>query len=366
MLTSADPQQTIKPKFSVPTIDKKITAVNGTPINEENGATTATAVGGDTVTFKVTSAVPDMRGYSSYKFIIHDTMDDSLTYDAFTSFKINGNSVATNGENGVTLTANSSSQDITLTINDLKNADLNALKGQTIELVYTAKINEKAAPDTAEKNTVYLEYSNNPYAEGTGTTPKKVVKIYDFSLDVLKHVKDHTEQPLQNATFVLFKEGTSSSNIQYYKASNNGGKADWTADQLKDNAVPSEALELTTNSSGNLSPNFNNLPEGTYYLKETKAPDGYNLLDAPVKVTITLGDPDASGVITEVIYNDGAEHKVSLGEETATHVVNVANSTGTELPETGGIGTTIFYIVGGALMIGALVLLLTKKKMANK
>lgn len=338
----------VKAKAEVPDIDKVI--VNADSANGGEGKGTAQDVG-STVNFKVTSKVPAMDGYDTYTYIVNDTMSAGLTFNNDVAVTIGGTvytdfTVAQNG------------QSFTITFNNFINQKANA--GKNIVITYSATINENALTTDKETNTVNLEYSNNPNDDSSkGKTPDKIVYVYDFDIVVDKYTGDETSGTrLAGAKFVLYK--TENGKKLYYFYNGTDKKVQWV--ELADDAAVAAAVtagtitQVVTESNGTAK--FQGLDSGTYYLHETEAPAGYNLLKEDVQVTITA------------TYNtDG-----TLASSSATSTNNgqyqqtqkIENKSGTELPSTGGMGTTIFYVVGSILVLAAVVLLITKKRMGNR
>lgn len=301
------------PKGSVPTVGKEVV---------DNDANI-----GDTVTFILTATMPsNIDEYDTYKVIFHDTLSSGLTYVSITSVVVNGKTLTADD-----YTADHESGELTVTIADVVKYDVT--KDSTVVVTYTATLNSGAIIGSAgNPNTVYLEYSNNPNTGGegdTGYTPPEEVKVYTWKIPVFKYTGTNT--PLAGAGFTLYDEGvavklTKVGDSNVYKVDPNG-----------------TVTEITTGSGGRFE--IEGLEQGTYVLKETNTPAGYNTCD---DVTVVIG---ANGTLTQ----DGD----------ATTEVSIQNNAGTVLPETGGVGTTIFYIVGGILVLAAVVLLVTKKRMQN-
>jgi fimbrial isopeptide formation D2 family protein/LPXTG-motif cell wall-anchored protein len=365
IVTNEDPNPVAKPKAGIPTLDKKITKVQeGT--TEQTGAVldaqgqAAVAKVGSTVSYEIDSIVPDMTGYTKYTFTIGDTITAGLDY-VKTSFKIKyGDGTATE----VTPTFKDSDKKFELTIPkatlDLYNA------GTAITLTYDCTVNDSALSYDYENNTANLTYSRNPYDDTEkDTTPDKKTYVIDLNIDVDKVAENASGKKLDGAEFQLYRlNGTTE---EYYKWDTTNKKVTW---------VTSGGDTFTTDATGKLTNQIQGLDKGEYYLKETKAPVGYNPLSAPVKVTITAA-ANGTGTTdsTQVTYTataDGANVKVDNGTvdltsaQTAAQPVAVAtivNNSGTILPSTGGIGTTIFYVVGSILVVGAGVLLVTRRRM---
>lgn len=212
-----------------------------------------------------------------------------------------------------------------------------SLVGQYVFITYSATVNEKAVA-RIEKNTATLTYSNDPTDHTSHGTRTDEEKVYSAKILIDKYEDKNTAVKLEGASFVLYKETTEggATTTRYYQYDKTDNAVKWVADKK-------DATEVTTDDKG--AAEFIGLKDGTYYLLETAAPAGYNLLKDPVKVTIA----DANAV-----------------EAALTHKVEVANNTGAELPSTGGPGTTLFYILGGVLAVSAAVLLITKRRMRGE
>lgn len=248
---------------------------------------------------------------------------------------------------------------------------LNAIKdgkmveGNTLYTYYTGILNEKAKVynDGKQDNKAYLEYSNNPHDnKTTNKTPEKVVYDWTFKMGV-KKVDGADGTPLTDAKFVLSKNGNCS-----LGTIGDDGTPSTTTDliNLIENSDGSYTVApagyngsvVNVMTAGDIT--INGLDDATvYYLYETKAPAGYNRLTAAVRFEITATYSDAGDNCTSVTatVNNDVQSSVS---------VNVRNNKGSTLPSTGGIGTTLFYVIGGGLMAVAAVLLVTKKRMNNK
>ena len=336
---------TVAAKAETPTIDKVI--VNADSANGGEGKGTAQDVG-SVVNFKLTSKVPAMDGYDTYTYIVNDTMSAGLTFNNDVKVTIGGTeyedfTVAQNG------------QSFTITFNNFINQKVNA--GKDIVITYSATINENALTTDKETNTVNLEYSNNPNDNTSkGKTPDKTVYVYDFDIVIDKYTGDETTGArLAGAKFVLYKAVDSKKLYYFYNETSD--KVEWV--ELADDAAVTAAIkagtitEVTTDATG--AAKFQGLDTGTYYLHETEAPAGYNLLKEDVTVTITA-EYGEDGQIT-------SSSAISSNNGQYQQIQKIENKAGATLPSTGGMGTTIFYVLGGILVVGAVVLLVTKKRM---
>lgn len=336
---------TVKAKAETPSIDKVI--VNADSANGGEGKGTAQDVG-SVVNFKLTSKVPAMDGYDTYTYIVNDTMSAGLTFN-------NDVAVTIDGVTYTDFTVAQNGQSFTITFNNF--IDQKAKAGKDIVITYSATINENALTTDKEKNTVNLEYSNNPNDNTSkGKTPDRIVYIYDFDIVIDKYVDDKAgDEPdtrLAGAKFVL---KNASGAYYYYNKTNK--KVEWV--NLADDAAVTAAIkagtitEVTTDSNG--AAKFQGLDSGTYYLHETEAPAGYNLLknDVEVTITATYGDDGQITSSSATSTNNGQYQQVQ----------QIENKSGATLPSTGGMGTTLLYIIGAILVVGAGVLLVARRRM---
>ncbi|MCD8217182.1 MAG: SpaH/EbpB family LPXTG-anchored major pilin [Clostridiales bacterium] len=347
-ILSVTDSETIEVKNETVTVDKEI--VDGTT---ESG-TSASA--DDTITFQLTGTLPDadtLSTYDTYKYVFHDTLSDNLTY-VMGSYEVkvvcgtdeyvlkSGSAYAAGAG---TYATGTDSLMITFS-NILKSLecedgsyisilDLMTTGDVSIVVTYDATLNAGAEAGTAETNTVYIEYSNNPNTDGTGKTTEDKVYVYTFNLNVDK--VDENEDPLAGAGFTLYKMNESGEYVQ----------------------VGSEIV-VTGNATDGYTAAFEDLGAGSYKLEETTTPTGYNTID-PITFTITA-TYGADGTI-ESLSCDNSDVTVTVTNSTLS--TTVVNNTGVELPSTGGIGTTIFYIIGGVMVAGAVVLLITRKRMKS-
>lgn len=314
-LNSSSPNVTVQEKNGKPTIDKKIIE-NNTPV--ENN----TAGIGDYVQFKLTVNVIDGKPTN---YVIHDKMSAGLTFVNTTEHPV----VVNVGSRTLTSTEYSFKDTITDGCTfELKINDDILQPNDVVTVTYYGQVNSSAVINGDNTNEAKLTYGT----DGNSTWEKTTTKVFGFK--VFKHAGTDTDHLLPGAEFRLYKTVDETT---YYAKFDNGLLTGWTTD------ATATGVTMTSNSDSALV--LNGLDAGTYYLEETKAPDGYNKLTDPVTVTIT---------------EDG---KVN---ETTNGTVYVSNNAGATLPSTGGMGTTLFYVIGGGLMVAAVVLLVTKKRMENK
>ena len=331
------------PKSSQPTVQKKVKDTNDSVADSTTDwQDSADYDIGDNVPFQLKATLPkNVTAYDTYKVVFHDTLSQGLTY--------NNDAVVKIGDNIVTGSFTQSYEGTTLTFSCDDVKALGAGNESVITIEYTAKLNEKAKFGAeGNPNEVYLEYSNNPNNSGTGDnetgeTPKDKVIVFTYKTVINKVDKDNN--PLPKAAFTLQKKI-------------NG---QWT-----DIKTIGPGNETTTFS-------FEGLDDGDYQLIESTTPDGYNTME-PIQFSISaeheidsanpqlkkLNDKTETGIlkIGEIDF------KVNPSEGSLS--ANVVNYQGATLPETGGIGTTIFYVVGAVLVIGAGVLFVTKRRMSAR
>lgn len=344
---TTDKEVTINEKNGAPTVDKEVLEDSTNTYGKGNDADV-----GDTVTFRATIKVTDG---DPKNYVLHDKMSDGLTFKGITSV------TRTNAGTSTSDTLNENThytlkQGAGVTVDPNCTFELafkeNVLKPNDVVVVeYTAVINEKAViGSTGNPNEATLEYKDGTRGTSSST------KTYTWKIDIYKYFQDSagTKKPLKDATFVLYRQN-SSNTPEYAKIS---------ADKIEWGTEKEQATPLTSDKEGKIA--ISRLDADTYYLEETKAPTGYNPLTSPIEIKIehsTMNETSASATIT---------YKQQGTEDSATNItstenrVEVENKTGTTLPSTGGMGTTLFYVLGGGLMVAAIVLLVTKKRMENK
>lgn len=289
---------------------------------------------GQTVNYTITGKVPDYTGFTAYTYLIADEMSEGLTFKKDVKVTVDG--VDKTSDCTVSYDVNSDANKFTISVPVL---DKQYEIGAEIKVTYSAVVNEKAVAKV-ERNKATLTYSNDPTtSETTETTPEEE-PVYSAKIVIDKYAADGTDtsKKLAGAQFILYKLDKDGKTKQYYKWNDTDEKVEWVSS--KDNAT-----SKTTNDKGEAS--FDGLADGTYYLEEIAAPAGYNLLKDPVEVKVDG---------TNATVTDTSSLTVTKG---------IANQTGAVLPSTGGIGTTIFYVLGGLLVVGAAVLLVTKKRMSS-
>lgn len=331
---------TIEEKNGVPSVDKKVSSTE-----TRNYDTSNTASIGDTVYFKTTiTAQPGAQNY-----VLHDKMTEGLTFDQ-NSVNVSLHKNAQNTDRDLSKTTDYSVETTNLESTDPKcTFHVNFIPtfcdsleaNDIITVTYSATLNENAVIGNVDKNTneTWLKYGDSQSTQPKTTTTKT------FEMNVFKYTENKTDKTkkdgLPGAVFTLSKksDGTepikltkTNENSNIYKVNNNGTITD-----------------ITTPGDGKFT--IQGLGAGTYYLTEIKQPDGYNKLAKSVKVEI-----DVNGAIT-------VDGKLITGVD---KLVKVENKSGTVLPSTGGTGTTMIYLIGGALVLGSGVVLVTKRRVKNK
>lgn len=388
----------VDPKTGVPEIEKKVWDVNdteGTAANTDNDNKWSDSADhdiGDIVKYKITIKLPEnLSAYEKYQLVVTDTMSKGLTYKETTSVTYKKNSAEYVGivieaqtvSNATLEGEYTEGSQYTWTIN-LENVSFtdsvkwNELTEVVIE--YTCELNENAKIGSAgNPNKIDLIYSNNPNnTSDTGKTPEDKVIVFTYQFDVSK--VDGDNQPFSGAEFDLYKQvtkdeavsstaddGTETLNDKYSKTDD--GKY-W---KLVKHIVPVEVKDGETVTA--YTDTVKGIDDGTYKLVETLTPAGYNTAEDIVFTITAKHSATADNPIlielksgNDQVVVDGLKNGYTYAEKTAESTdgilaTSVVNKSGSTLPETGGIGTTIFYVLGGLLAVGAAILLITKKRM---
>ena len=322
-LNTANPEVTIEDKNKKPTVEKKI--VEGDQLADKNSANI-----GDAVNFKTT--ITAQAG--AKKYVLHDTMSGSLTFNDDVVVTYNGNVLNDSDDYTVTKPgADGWTFDVTF-----KDSFLNKLgANDKIEVTYSATVNDNAVVKDPMTNKTHLTYGDKNTETNKPETTTKT-----FGIPVFKYTNVNT--PLAGAEFILSTDPNCVDDTKNLKFTKN------TEGKYRYDKTGSTTLTSLDKGRDKGRIDVEGLKAGTYYLKETKAPDGYNLLKKPVTITI-----DSEGKI----YVDGSG-EVNNGD------VRVQNNSGTLLPNTGGVGTTMIYLIGGALVLGSGVVLATKRRVKGK
>ncbi len=318
---------------------------------------------GDTVTYQLTSKVPDMTGYNSYTFKFTDTLSKGLDLKAILSVKV-GDTELKAGKTGdntylPTYTTNDNgTHTLTISFNEFYNNFKNRT-GETITVVYTATLNKNAVigmnPNT---NKAVVEYSNDPATNGTGKSEPSIVDVHTFNFTIFKYyLKGETQTGLANAEFELYKANEAGDAADTNAKINivdegNGVYRQATADEAK--ATDFTSAKIVSDADGKVL--VKGLDAGTYYLRETKAPDGYNKLLSDIKVVIKANYDTTTGKLTNytVTYTyNGKPITVTNTDKSTSPEVPVENKTGAQLPSTGSKGA-LMVTLAGIVLFGAL------------
>ena len=318
-------------KGALPTVVKKV-----------NGGNATDAKIGDTLTFTLTSTIPDMSAYDTYTFNFKDTLSQGLTFGQVTSVTVDGatNPLTVNTDYTVT-TPTGSDNTLTVAMKDFK-AKQQANAGKTITVTYTATLNEKAAVGGhGNTNSATIQYSNNPSSSGTGESEPSKVRVFTYGFTVDKYTGkkyDDAATRLAGAEFTLaHKDGSA---ISFVKV----------ADSETQNAVYRVAKAgetgdiIITPANGKVV--FQGLKNGEYTLTETKAPAGYNKLASAIGVKVN-GQNDGTDTTNAAVIITYNNNNGSNYDQTASNgVIPVQNKSGAILPGTGGMGTIAFTVIG--------------------
>jgi fimbrial isopeptide formation D2 family protein/LPXTG-motif cell wall-anchored protein len=369
---------TVDTKTDVPTLVKKvaddITDVKTLTNDDDAWQDSADYSEGDTVPFKLTATLPNnVSDYTKYTLKFNDTLSTGLTFDGDSSVAV---TVVDKNNGTYNLTAddysvNSDGTALTFTIDDLK--AIQSLNGVTLDeakviVRYTATLNENAVIGyVGNPNTANLEYSNNPNYTGTGssssdgtpedTTPggkdddstgtttddKVIVFTYELDITKLDGAAETKGKELPGVTFAL-----------YTKAEYEKGESGTPIDTI------------TNNDNGQFA--FERIDAGEYVLVEENTPIGYNKI-SPIefKITATHSDEAVEPVLISLkVDNDSFTVETDNNDKyTGAITTEITNNVGPSLPSTGGMGTRVIYLIGGALVLAASVLLVTKRRMRN-
>lgn len=354
---------TVAPKSDKPRMDKKVKDIydlDGTQTDWQDGADYDI---GNNVPFRLKGTVTSYYdAYDAYAFTFHDRVSEGLTFQPDTvKVHVYSTDPDTHEVVKTPITADKyrliqnpgDGDTFDVEFSNLKNIP-EVRGGSEITVEYEAKLNEDAVIGAqGNPNTAHLEFSNNPYGTGTGETPDDTVIVFTYQLTVNKKKADNTE-PLPGAAFKLEKQ---------IPDKDKPGNNKW------------EEVGRTPAAGEQTTFEFKGLDDGTYKLTEITTPAGYNTIE-PIVFTInaehgTSGNPATLNGIQIIVPADSkvtADNftvEQDAGKLTGVVSTNVVNQAGTQLPTTGGMGTTIFYVLGAVLVFGAVVLLVTKKRMSD-
>lgn len=353
---------TADPKSDASKVVKKVKDTNDSTGETSGWQDSADYDIGDSVPFQLTATLADnVSAYYSYKVVFHDTLSAGLTYNNDAVVKVGENVIynakgASQNKTGVSVSYERNV--LTVTILDVKAEGINGTDNSVVTVDYTATLNENAAIGSAgNPNKVYLEYSNNPNwtpgeGEGpedspTGDTPEDTVIVFTYKTIINKVEPDGNDKTkaLTGAAFKLEK---------LIKGAE-GAENTWKT--VKEFTVDDQNPTSTFT--------FEGLDDGTYKLTETVTPKGYNTID-PITFNVTANHSDGDTPALTDLNGEKVTGEITFTKDVSAGSLSsdVVNKAGTTLPETGGMGTTIFYILGSVLLVGAAILLITKKRMS--
>ena len=332
-------------KTDIPTLEKKVKDINDTTGVKSDWQDSADYDIGDIIPYKLTATLGKLDNYDKYYVKFVDTMEH-LTYVANSaSVKIDTTELT---PTQYKLTWDETSKTLEIEITDVK--ALHAGNGSVITVKYNATLDDTAViGSTGNPNEAYLVFSNNPNGEGYGKTPKDKNIVFTYKVDANKVNPEGATLP--GAAFELFKHVKDAS-----------GNLTWVSKGVMNATKNSDGTYTIQDATSVTKFEWNGIDDGDYKLVEVVTPAGYNTM-AELLFTVTATHSEtADNPVLITLSGDAFTGDVSTGVLTS----QIVNNRGTTLPGTGGIGTTIFYVVGGGLMVAAAILLITKKRMENR
>lgn len=339
-------------KSGYPTVEKTV----------EGGKETSASIG-DTVTFTLTSAVPEMSDYTTYYFAFIDTLSAGLDY-VTNSVAVSINNTPVDSAD-YTVSYNATTRVLTVEFTDLKTAPAGVAAGQSIVVTYDASLNENAVVgDPGNPNNAVVEYQNGPTTTDHGVSTPTDSTVYTYDIEIQKfHDSNIAANRLAGAVFSL-KDSTDTiiplvlvtagdaTNASVYRVA--------TPAEIADSNV-TKVTQITTPASGLLQ--IRGLEAGTYSLEEITAPTGYNKLSAPISIVIA---PSVNNTGATPVYDySHPTYQIGTGTASISNAIPVENNSGSILPSTGSIGTIGLTVFGIVLVIGG-VMLTSKNKKQDK
>lgn len=325
-------------------VDASIKGALPTVVKKVNGESATSAKIGDPLTFTLTSTIPDMSAYDTYTFNFKDTLSKGLTFNQVDSVKV-GDTTLTKDTDYTVSTSEGSDKNtlLTVTMLNFKNQQTNA--GKTITVTYTATLNKDAVVGGhGNTNSATIQYSNNPSTGGTGESEPSKVRVFTYGFTVDKYTGDKYDAAatrLAGAEFTLTPKNDSTP-ISFVRV--NAGSATENAVYRVAKADETGTTTIITPENGQVE--FQGLKNGEYTLTETKAPAGYNKLASAigVKVDGQNDGTDSTNATVAITYNNN--NGSNYNQSASNGVIPVQNKSGVTLPETGGMGTIAFTVIG--------------------
>ncbi len=372
---------TMQAKVATPGFDKQI---HDEPADAEAGHNNGWGESADheineTFQFRLIATLPndkDIDSYKAYRLAFEDSMNEAVTYEKIDSVTVkygdNQTMNLTSGQYVLDVSqVGTYGGDFSVTIPDLKKLlpEGTSLQGVEVEVVYSAHLNEKALiqntmnTEEANVNGAHLEYTRNPEWDGNGTpgpgdteeTPDDYVFVFTYDVNNQKVAEDGST-PLKDAEFKLYRDAAGTDEIALVKEGANTYRPASAAEMA---AAGFEAATIVSEEDSEAKFTVKGLDAGTYYLKETKAPEGYTILENAQEIVITATHAEDAGETSATVTN--LSKKVD-GAELANGTNTIVNKKPSNLPSTGGVGTMLFYALGGSMAIGAGSVLVTKKR----
>ncbi len=333
-------------KTDIPTLEKKVQDKNDSTGNTTDWQDSADYDIGDIIPYKLTATLGELKNYNTYYVKFVDTMTNLTYVTGSATVQIDNGTPLTPSQYKITW--DETSKTLAIEIANVK--ALGADNNSVITVEYNATLDSSAAiGSTGNPNSAYLVFSNNPNGKGTGKTPEDKNIVFTYKVDANK--VDPEGNSLPGAAFELFK-----------KVKDSSGNITWETKGVMNATKHEDGTYTITDAEHVMNFVWNGIDDGDYKLVEVVTPAGYNTMDALFFTVTATHDEEAADPKLLTLTGNPFSGDVSSGILTS----QIENNRGTTLPGTGGIGTTIFYVVGGGLMVAAAILLITKKRMENR
>jgi len=323
----------VDPKSSVPTVEKKVKEKNDTTNTETGWQDAADYDIGDNVPFQLTGTMPStLADYDTYSYTFTDTLSVGLERNNDVEIYLVNGDARKKVTSSFTISKVANNK-FTVSCDNVKGIEEVTVNSKFV-VEYTAKLTENAVIGSAgNPNRVDLTFSNNPNGEGTGKTPEDKVIVFTYKI-VANKVGEDGSTPLEGAGFTLYK------------------------------IVNGQEVKVGNEITGVTTFEFKGTDAGEYVLKETTVPAEYNKAeDLHFTVNATYDTNSADPKLTDLSVTGNNTFNTSItGENDGSATTTIVNKRGSVLPSTGGIGTTIFYVIGGILMVGAGVILVSRRR----